>query len=183
VIGRASGFQVVARLLALAWVVAATACADRTLGGRRGDVLQASDLARLEHTRLFLVAIIAVQYAVMLTALRKSKTDPRYSHLFRSLLLLPLAWTKLGEWWYQLWHWSTHHGNWGILIAAILFTLTGFMGVGNLTMLVLAGFVFLDADLISYTVVPSLISATLVDLSMLAQTVSGQPRERTRAIT
>lgn len=157
--------------LVAAVCVLAVACADRT-PGKYVRVLSSDDQSMLRSWRTAIAIYIAVQYVTMLWASQALKASQRVAYLVRSLILLPLAWTKIGEWWYRLCHLVIQQGEWGILAAAIVFMLAGISGVGNLMMLVLTSFIFLDIDMLRYLVVPSLISATLLNIITLSQAVT-----------
>jgi hypothetical protein len=123
--------------------------------------------SELEKWQQALGIALAVQIIIWLIALPKTRQGGRVARLVLMIFVVLLAWTKLGEWAYQLLTIVMDSGIVGKAIIVILGFLSGLQGVGNYFVYVLA-YLFNDLPLLQFCVLPSVIVAFPV-LWMLLQ--------------
>ena len=114
----------------------------------------------IDHWRQYLGFALALQYLLLTWALWKTVRRKHLSRVFLGFLLVPLAWTILGEWTYRLQIWVLGLGCQGKVLAGGASFVLGLTG-GNLNIYpyALGALVFNDSNYLLYWALPGFVSA------------------------
>jgi hypothetical protein len=116
----------------------------------------------LEWWRAICTIIIGVQYLLSFWLWRKTGQGYMGCMLVITVISALLTFTKIGEWLYQIALWVLGLGILGIIASVILSALLGRSGTGNLTALLIGGYLYYDPSILLWWLAPSLVVASIV---------------------
>lgn len=120
----------------------------------------------VSNWRQYVGVAVAIQFLLLAWVFWTTHRRARMSRLFLALLLLPLIWTKVGEWIYRLGLMVLDMGFTGKLLAIFLSFVGGITGTSNVYSYAV-GSVFNDIDFLLYWVVPGVASSYLAAIAYL----------------
>lgn len=123
--------------------------------------------------RQYLGVAVAVQFLLLAWVFWHTGRKGRMSRLLLGLVLVPLVWTKLGEWVYRLGKLVLDWGVFGKLIAIFLSFIGGIHGTSNVYSYLLGGVVFNDPDFLLYWAVPGVVASFAAALAFLVKGKKG----------
>lgn len=125
--------------------------------------------SEVSYWRQYLGVAVAIQVLTLAYVYWITGRRAKMSRLFLGLLLVPLVWTKLGEWLYRLGSLVLELGLPGKAIAIFLSFLGGINGTSNVYSFLLGGVVFNDVGFLLYWVIPGVAASFLAAVGFLVK--------------
>ena len=143
-------------------------CADTT-PGVYAKVLTDLQSSELSSWRIALVIAAGVEWLLSLIMAAKLENKNIVAGEVVTALSTPFCWTVFGEWGYWLAAWIGGLGWGGLVFLAIGASITGLSvpGGSTLSLLVSAGFIFQDIELLKYVILPGVITSGIMSISLM----------------
>jgi hypothetical protein len=110
-----------------------------------------------ERWRLYATIFLAVEYVILIWARARTAERNVGWGVMSTIVVGLLAFTKVGQWLYQIFLWAFALGPVAKGLFLLLGALSGLAGVGNVTALVIGGYVYHDMDVLFWILLPSMI--------------------------
>lgn len=127
----------------------------------------------LEQWRLYGLIILGVQYLTIVWVAFRTKHRYVGCSIIGMIVSALLTFTKLGEWTYWVVLWLFSWGIFGKIVALLLAASSGSYGMGNLSALIIGGYLYYDREVFLWCLAPSVVIAFIALIIRVRQALWG----------